>query len=355
MNWQTTGSMIRSLWERVRTAVSTYHAEQYGMAMVIGISTYHVMSQMTTVEGYWWVAGTMGAALGFFNATFAFRFFEATSSEKRAPALAGMVASVLVSIFIQYGFYTHAEGLEPWHWLGSAGPDFHALLYGAWAPCFELLLGWSFGVRIRVQHGNEHWRDQITANFTDQLDALRAKLAKALQDAQAERDKLTQLKQRSAGDIERVQAEQTRLFNVERTQLIEQLNTLRAEHAHAVQALERTTEQLNALRAEQAHLTGRLEGMEGATPRRPRRSKPAKTQGDETRDEKLRKVLAFYEENPGGSIRLANERTGYSQGSLVTYIDLLVQQNRLNKTPDGKVYPATVQRNGVHPVAMNGN
>lgn len=343
---------LKNIWAKLVDALGTYHAEQYGMAMVIGISTYHVMSQMSVVEGQWWVAGIMGASLGFLNATFAFRFFEADDGERRAPAFAGMFTSVLVSVFIQYGFYAHASGLDAWWWLGKDGPNFHALLYGSWAPCFELLLGWSFGVRVRLANDDEQWRKKITDQFNTKLNEIQAKLTASLRDAQQVRDDLTEEKKRSIMAIERAQNEQRSTFGIERGHLNTELEQARSERDRLVQELAQATEQMNTLRAEHARLSGMLEGREEATPRR--RRKTVKTGA--TPAEKIEHVYRFYRANPGASIRAAVDETGYSAGSISGYVSALVKKNRLQQDEQGRVMlPATVQMNGHHVEHQDGS
>ena len=341
-------AVLNTVWNTLRGALATYHAEQYGMGLVILISTYHVTSQMATVEGQWWVSGVMGIALGFFNATFAFRFFEATSTDQRKPALAGMAASVAVSIFIQYGFYGHAKNLDAWFWF-PGGPNFHALLYGAWAPIFELLLGWSFGVRIRHARADHNWRSALTEQFENSLAELRAKLATALQDAQSVRDDLFAFKQRSVSEAEQARAEQQSLFSAERTRYTEQIAQLISERDEAERLATERLEQLNNLRTEQARVAGKLEGIESATPRRQRR-RSATPQPSSAADtgEKIEKVHRFIVQNPGASTRAIRDEFGFSLGAISTYIDRLVQDKQLIRNEQGQAYPAPVQTNGMN-------
>lgn len=132
--------------------------EHYGMGMVILISTWHVSQHMGNVEGSAIVAIIMGVVLGFLNATFALRFFE-TRNEVRWPSGFGLLFSAGVSVWMQYGFYDEKSDLMRYMFYQV---NVNALVFGAWAPIFEVLLGWLYGVRLHISAKAQEKKSELT-------------------------------------------------------------------------------------------------------------------------------------------------------------------------------------------------
>lgn len=165
--------------------------EHYGMGAVIIISTWHVSQHMSQVEGSTVVAVIMGMVLGFLNATFALRFFE-ERNETRWPAGVGLLFSALVSVWMQYGFYDEKSDLV--RYLIFNKVNLNALMFGAWAPVFEILLGWLYGVRLHIRGATNSVIDALKTKYQKIIDDLTAQKGAQLTTEQALRDQLHVLK-----------------------------------------------------------------------------------------------------------------------------------------------------------------
>lgn len=170
----------------------TLELEHYGMIAVIIISTWHVSQHMGHVEGSNIVAIIMGMVLGFLNATFALRFFE-ERNETRWPAGVGLIFSALVSIWMQYGFYDNKSDLVKYMIVDNK-INLNALVFGAWAPAFEILLGWLYGVRLHIRGATNSIIDAIKAQYQKIIDDLTAQKTAQLTTEQSLRDQLHQRK-----------------------------------------------------------------------------------------------------------------------------------------------------------------
>jgi HTH domain len=164
--------------------------EHIGMAAVITISTWHVSQHMRVVEGSQIVAVIMGAVLGFLNAVFAMRYFE-ERDEVRWPAGFGVAFSAIVSIWMQYGFYDTNSDLVP-YMAGSV--NLNALMFGAWAPTFEILLGWLYGVRLFSRGRRNLMIDSVKAKYEKMIEQLHGQRRDQLTTEQNLRDQLHMVK-----------------------------------------------------------------------------------------------------------------------------------------------------------------
>lgn len=189
--------------------------EHYGMGAVIIISTWHVSQHMSQVEGSTVVAVIMGMVLGFLNATFALRFFE-ERNETRWPAGVGLLFSALVSVWMQYGFYDEKSDLV--RYLIFNKVNLNALMFGAWAPVFEILLGWLYGVRLHIRGATNSVIDALKTKYQKIIDDLTAQKGAQLTTEQALRDQLHTLKV----DMRNQSEEAETLLNA-KAQTIEQL------------------------------------------------------------------------------------------------------------------------------------
>ena len=169
----------------------TLELEHYGMIAVIIISTWHVSQHMSSVEGSTVVAIIMGMVLGFLNATFALRFFE-ERNETRWPAGVGLIFSAIVSVWMQYGFYDDKSDLVKY--MIADRVNLNALMFGAWAPVFEILLGWLYGVRLHIRGATSNAIDIIKAKYQKIIDDLTAQKTAQLTTKQTLRDQLHQAK-----------------------------------------------------------------------------------------------------------------------------------------------------------------
>lgn len=164
--------------------------EHIGMAAVILISTWHVSQHMRGVEGSTVVAVIMGAVLGFLNAVFAMRYFE-ERKETRAPAGVGVLFFAIVSIGMQYGFYDANSDLQPYQVFDV---NVNALMFGAWAPISEILLGWLYGVRLFARGAQNKIVDAIKGQYEQFRAELQAKIDSQLTINQQLRDELHAVK-----------------------------------------------------------------------------------------------------------------------------------------------------------------
>lgn len=164
--------------------------EHIGMAAVILISTWHVSQHMRGVEGSTIVAVVMGAVLGFLNAVFAMRFFE-EREETRWPAGVGVLFFAAVSVWMQYGFYDANSDLQPYSW---GHVNVNALMFGAWAPISEILLGWLYGVRLFARGAQNKIVDSIKTQYERLQVELQAKVDRQLTVNQSLRDELHAVK-----------------------------------------------------------------------------------------------------------------------------------------------------------------
>lgn len=179
-------SFLQSFWSWLTSR--RLEVEHIGMAAVILISTWHISQHMRVIEGSTVVAVIMGAVLGFLNAVFAMRFFE-ERHETRWPAGVGVLFFALVSVWMQYGFYDENSDLQPYLWFNGS-VNGNALMFGAWAPVSEILLGWLYGVRLFARGESARLVDNIKAEYEKLLADLRSKFDHQLTVNQQLRDDL---------------------------------------------------------------------------------------------------------------------------------------------------------------------
>lgn len=205
-------------------------AEHWAMGAVIAVSTWHVLQHMNEVEGSLVVASLMGIVLGGLNALFAFRLFE-RKGENLWPAATGLVLSVVVSTYMQYAFYDANSSLTRYDW---GFINLSAFLSGVWAPLFEVVLGWLYGVRIASLDSRNSLVDRVVNEWSIKVSGLEKKFSAELVTAQDLRDQLHRLK--NDWSVERLQLDlklQEYLKKID--QLTAQLSDLRTDRAVLVE------------------------------------------------------------------------------------------------------------------------
>lgn len=142
-------------------------------------------------------------------------------------------------------------------------------------------------------------------------------------------------------------------LHAEHQETISQLNT---EHAATVQSM---TQELNALDGKITAITRENERLHTelhtrivVQPAKPAQTKPSK-QTEQADDERVQRVLDFFTEHPGGSLRAAAAHADCSPNTAKADADRLVEFDKLNKV-DGKYYPAIVAVPTIAPVHANG-
>lgn len=168
----------------------TLEAEHIGMAGVIIVSTWHVANHMAAIEAWAIIAVIMGSLLGFLNALCAMRFFE-EREEIRLPAGVGVLFFAGVSIGMQYGFYDGNSSLTP-YMVGDV--NVNALMFGAWAPVAEILIGWLYGARLFARGASAKEINAIKEKYDRLATELQAKVDRQLMVNQHLRDDLHAVK-----------------------------------------------------------------------------------------------------------------------------------------------------------------
>lgn len=226
-------SFLQSFWSWLTNR--RLEVEHVGMAAVIMISTWHISQHMRVIEGSTVIAVVMGAVLGFLNAVFAMRFFE-ERHETRWPAGVGVLFFAIVSVWMQYGFYDENSDLQPYLWFDGR-VNGNALMFGAWAPVSEILLGWLYGVRLFARGESAHLVDNIKAEYEKLLADLQSKFDRQLTVNQQLRDDIHALKTAGQRTGELI-AQKDELI----TQLRSSITELRVENA----ALKATASTVNS-------------------------------------------------------------------------------------------------------------
>lgn len=118
--------------------------ELVAMVAVITITSYHV-SQYMSAKDFWAIALVQGVVLGFCNFLMAHNIFR-PGSTSRLPSFVGLVFFALVSVGMQYTYFSRAEGIGGAYLLGV---NLEALILGMWAPTAEIILGWVHAANSR--------------------------------------------------------------------------------------------------------------------------------------------------------------------------------------------------------------
>jgi hypothetical protein len=229
--------------------------EHIGMILAIAISTYHVVMHMQRVEGWTAIAIIMGGVLGYLNAIFAIQLFEA-QDETRSPALAGLILSMVVSIYMQYSFYDNNVNLtayRPVPWFNLS-----AFLSGSYLPLFEFILGSLYGVRMRVKRGQNTLLNQSIAQWQAKLDEQSKRFSDLLTDHQRSLDHANDLRIELVAAQEKIAQLSEQLGNLKTERAVlsaqlntVQLNTVQIDHRHPQPAVQKPTARLSTTERQQ--------------------------------------------------------------------------------------------------------
>lgn len=282
-----------------------FEVEHLGMGAVIAISTWHVSQHMQTVEGSTIIAIIMGAVLGVLNALFAMRFFE-EQGRTRLPAGVGILFSALVSVGMQYGFYNENSDLAQYMFKGI---NLNALMFGGWAPVFEVLLGWLYGVRLFSRMEKEGVTSAIQAKYEKMMADLRAKFDGQLTTTQQVRDDA----HRTKIDLSNAQLE------------IQALTTAKNELAQTYQReIEQLKEKLSDYRAQNAALDATVKAVK-VTPIAP--VQPAQSDGQLSSklstEERREELLKLAKQNPHITVVDLSKRLGAVRNTIKSDLDAL--------------------------------
>lgn len=282
-----------------------FEVEHLGMAAVIAISTWHVSQHMKVVEDSTIIAVIMGAVLGFLNAVFAMRFFE-EQGRTRGPAGVGVLFSAIVSVWIQYGFYDENSDLAR-YMVGNF--NVNALMFGGWAPVFEVLLGWLYGVRLYTRMEKQSVMDAIQAKYEKMMADLRAKFDGQLTTTQQVRDDAHRTKIDLSNALLEVQA----------------LTTAKNELAQNYQReIEQLKEKLSDYRAQNAALDATVKAVKVApiTPVQPAQSDGQLTTKLST-EERRAELLKLAKHNPHITVVDLSKRLGAVRNTIKSDLDAL--------------------------------
>lgn len=289
----------------------TLELEHYGMFAVIIISTWHVSQHMSSVEGSTVVAIIMGMVLGFLNATFALRFFE-ERNETRWPAGVGLIFSAIVSVWMQYGFYDSKSDLVQYMVMDDK-INLNALMFGAWAPVFEILLGWLYGVRLHIRGAAGNAIDTIKAKYQKMIDDLTAQKTAQLTTEQSLRDQLHQHKSDHANMLN----EQQVILDA-KDRITEKLR----------EEIEQLHNQITDLRVLNAEIKGR--SIAQSAPAIPPAQSPAQLTSKLTTEERHHQLLKIVAVEPDISRSELARRLNAARNTIKTDLETLESSGRIH-------------------------